>query len=103
MPDHGPLSGLSTPARTLIVICILGAFAGTLISVAIATESFPAGRYPIFLFALPPIVVAAVICGIGLKVMKGMGVPIYAEDLDDKCIQDDENAAPPDGGPEGAG
>jgi hypothetical protein len=74
--DKGPLDAYTLPARIVIVAGILSAFGGTWAYVTWVYDDLPAGRYPLFVFAVPVMIAAAVFVGIGLGMLRFFGVPI---------------------------
>jgi hypothetical protein len=75
-----PLGMFSVPARVVIVLSILGAAGGTLAYLTWASDTLPPGRYPFWFFALPVLVAAGLLCGIGLAVLRACGVSIYRQE-----------------------
>jgi hypothetical protein len=84
-PPARPLrETLSLPARIVIVLSVLLAAGGTVAYVFWAIDSLPAGRYPLWFFALPVVAAVGVLCAVGLGVMRVCGVPISRTDATDE-------------------
>jgi len=64
-PARPLLEGLSVPARIVIVLSVLLAAGGTVAYVFWAIDSLPAGRYPLWFFALPVVAAVGVLCAVG--------------------------------------
>lgn len=71
-----PLDGFTLPARVIIVFGILLAAGGTWAYIDWAWEGLPQGSYPLFLFALPMLVLAGIVVGLGLFALHLLGIPI---------------------------
>jgi hypothetical protein len=69
-----PLGFFTLAARVVIVLGILLGGGGTWAYIAWAYADLPPGRYPVFLFAAPVILVAGVLVGLGLLTLKALGI-----------------------------
>lgn len=78
-PRH-PLESFSLPARLVIVLSVIGAFGGTAAYLYAVYDGLPPGSYPLWLFALPVIVVAGFACAAGLALLRAGGVAIFRPD-----------------------
>jgi hypothetical protein len=76
---ENPLGHFTAPARAVIVLGILLGGGGTWAYIAWAWADLPPGRYPVFLFAAPVILVAVILVWLGLLTLKALGIPMISE------------------------
>jgi hypothetical protein len=77
---------LSFGARLVVALSVVVATGGPFAWFWFLYDRLPAGRYPLFLFAVPVFVLAGVIAGIGFLVLRLLGQPLFAprRDEDDR-------------------
>jgi hypothetical protein len=75
--DKSPLHNFTLPARAVIVSGLFLAAGGTWAYIEWSYDSLPQGSYPLFFFAMPVLLVAGVVVGLGLLALRLLGIPIY--------------------------
>ena len=63
--------------RLILLIALIIAIGGTAALVYWGNEILPAGRYPIVLFAIPPLCVAGIFIALGMLILKLAGLEFY--------------------------
>jgi hypothetical protein len=63
--------------RLILLIALMIAIGGTAALVYWGNEILPAGRYPIVLFAIPPLCVAGIFIALGMLILKLAGLEFY--------------------------
>lgn len=63
--------------RLILLIALMIAIGGTAALAYWGNEILPAGRYPIVLFAIPPLCIAGIFIALGMLVLKLAGLEFY--------------------------
>jgi hypothetical protein len=74
-----PLERFSLPARIVIVLSFMTAVGGTAAYISWIYDDLSPGSYPVWLFAMPVLVVVGLLCLAGLGLLRATGIPIYRE------------------------
>lgn len=83
--DEGPLRNYTLQGRTLIVSAIVVGVAVMMAYLAWVWDSLPQGTYPIWLFAMPGLLVGAVYFALGVVAFRLLGIRILKDrDRDDR-------------------
>jgi hypothetical protein len=72
-----PLEQFSLPARIVIVLSLVTAVGGTAAYISWIYDDLSPGSYPLWLFAMPVLVVVGLLCLAGLGLLRAIGIPIY--------------------------
>jgi len=65
------------PGRILVLVTVLIAVGGPFAYFAMVWEDLPPGTYPLILFAMPFIILAAFFFGLGVAVLRWLGVKVF--------------------------
>ncbi len=77
---RGVLESFTVPARIVIVLSMVAAVIGTSVYMGWIRGDLPAGRYPLWFFAMPVVVAVGFLCAAGLALLRLCGVPIYRQE-----------------------
>jgi hypothetical protein len=80
------------PGRTLVLLSIVIGVGGTFAYIYWIIDDFPAGRYPVFMFAFPVVLGTAAFFGLGVLILRSFGVSILRDEQIEQPGRGDEQA-----------
>jgi hypothetical protein len=72
-------SGLTFASRLLVLLTLMIAIGGSAAYIWWIHDGLEPGSYPLMLFAVPAVVLAAVILAAGAGIMKLLGIPFFTQ------------------------
>jgi hypothetical protein len=67
------------PGRILVLLTVLLAVGGPFAYFALVWEDLPPGSYPLLLFAMPFLILAALFFGLGVAVLRWFDVKVFKD------------------------